>query len=124
MSTWLNKWEPENEEFWNSEGSKIAWKTLWITTGALIFSFATWFIMSALVVKLNGIGFKFTKDELFWLAAMPGLSGGLLRIIHTFLILQGLYKSPGNQADYKLLSWPLKTAIVLTQKTKKNRNRC
>ena len=86
MSTWLNKWEPENEEFWNSEGSKRAWKTLWITTGALIFSFATWFIMSALVVKLNGIGFKFTKDELFWLAAMPGLAGGVLRIVHTFLL--------------------------------------
>ena len=86
MSTWLNKWEPENEEFWNSDGSKRAWKTLWITTGALIFSFATWFIMSALVVKLNGIGFKFTKDELFWLAAMPGLAGGILRIVHTFLL--------------------------------------
>lgn len=86
MSTWLNKWEPENESFWNSEGSARAWKTLWITTGALIFSFATWFIMSALVVKLNGIGFKFTQDQLFWLAAMPGLAGGLLRIVHTFLL--------------------------------------
>lgn len=86
MSTWLNKWDPENETFWNSEGSATAWKTLWITTGALTFSFATWFIMSALVVKLNGIGFKFSKDQLFWLAAMPGLAGGTLRIIHTFLL--------------------------------------
>lgn len=86
MSTWLNKWEPEEDAFWNSEGSKIAWKTLWITTGALIFSFATWFIMSALVVKLNGIGFKFSQDQLFWLAAMPGLAGGILRIVHTFLL--------------------------------------
>ncbi|MBI2258589.1 MAG: NarK/NasA family nitrate transporter [Flavobacteriia bacterium] len=64
----------------------MAWKTLWITTGALTFSFATWFIMSALVVKLNGIGFKFTQDQLFWLAAMPGLAGGSLRIIHSFII--------------------------------------
>lgn len=86
MSTWLNRWEPEDESFWNSEGSSRAWKTLWITTGALTFSFATWFIMSALVVKLNGIGFKFTQDQLFWLAAMPGLAGGILRIVHTFLL--------------------------------------
>lgn len=86
MSTWLNKWDPEDEVFWNSEGSSRAWKTLWITTGALTFSFATWFIMSALVVKLNGIGFKFSKDQLFWLAAMPGLAGGILRIVHTFLL--------------------------------------
>lgn len=86
MGTWLEKWEPEDEQFWNAEGSSRAWKTLWITTGALTFSFATWFIMSALVVKLNGIGFKFTQDQLFWLAAMPGLAGGILRIVHTFLL--------------------------------------
>lgn len=84
--TWLNKWDPEDEVFWKKEGSSRAWKTLWITTGALTFSFATWFIMSALVVKLNGIGFKFSKDQLFWLAAMPGLAGGILRIVHTFLL--------------------------------------
>ena len=28
MKTWLDKWEPENEEFWKKTGSKIAWKTL------------------------------------------------------------------------------------------------
>src|SRR5574343_47675 len=86
MSTWLNTWDPEDEVFWNSEGSSRAWKTLCITTGALTFSFATWIIMSALVVKLNGIGFKFTQDQLFWLAAMPGLAGGILRVVHTFLL--------------------------------------
>jgi NNP family nitrate/nitrite transporter-like MFS transporter len=86
MATWLEKWDPENEQLWNSGGSARAWKTLWITTGALTFSFSTWFIMSALVVKLPGIGFKFNQDQLFWLAAMPGLAGGILRIIHTFLL--------------------------------------
>ncbi len=86
MATWLTKWEPENKEFWESEGSKIAWKVLTVTTISLILSFATWFMMSAIVTKLPGIGFKFDKDQLFWLAAMPGLAAGLLRIIHTFLL--------------------------------------
>lgn len=86
MSTWLKKWEPENTEFWESEGKKIAWRTLWITTFTLILSFATWFMMSAIVVKLPGIGFHFTPDQLFWLAAMPGLAAGTLRILHTFLL--------------------------------------
>ncbi len=86
MATWLTKWEPENKEFWESEGSKIAWKVLTVTTLSLILSFATWFMMSAIVTKLPGIGFKFDKDQLFWLAAMPGLAAGLLRIIHTFLL--------------------------------------
>lgn len=86
MSTWLKEWDSEDKNFWNSEGKDRAWKTLWITTGALTFSFATWFIMSALVVKLNGIGFNFDQDQLFWLAAMPGLAGGIFRMIHTFLL--------------------------------------
>lgn len=86
MSTWLSKWEPENPEFWASEGKQRAWKTLVITTIALTFSFATWFVVSAVVVRLPGIGFKFSQMELFWLAAMPGLSAGILRTINTFLI--------------------------------------
>lgn len=86
MSAWLEKWEPENENFWETTGKKIAWKTLSITTFSLMLSFATWFMMSGIVVKLPGIGFKFTDMELFWLAAMPGLAGGTLRIIHMFLI--------------------------------------
>ncbi len=86
MATWLEKWVPEDNQFWEKTGSKIAWRTLIITTGALMLSFATWFMMSAIVVKLPQIGFTFTKMQLFWLAAMPGLAGGTLRIIHTFLI--------------------------------------
>ncbi|MCC7051447.1 MAG: NarK/NasA family nitrate transporter [Bacteroidia bacterium] len=86
MSTWLTKWDSEDNNFWQSEGEKIAWKTLWITTIALTLSFATWFMVSAIVVKLPGIGFKFTQNQLFWLAAMPGLAAGTLRIVHTFLL--------------------------------------
>lgn len=86
MSTWLSKWEPEDAPFWKDTGSRIAWRTLWITTITLVLSFATWFMMSAIVVRLPAIGFTFTTMQLFWLAAMPGLAGGSLRIIHTFLI--------------------------------------
>ncbi len=86
MATWLEKWTPEDNTFWESEGSKIAWRTLTVTTFALILSFSTWFMMSAIVTKLPGIGFKFDKDQLFWLAAMPGLAAGILRMIHTFLL--------------------------------------
>ncbi|MBI4238344.1 MAG: NarK/NasA family nitrate transporter [Deltaproteobacteria bacterium] len=86
MATWLNVWEPERADFWQSAGSKIAWRTLTITTATLVLSFATWFMMSAIVVRLPNIGFQFDTMQLFWLAAMPGLAGGTLRIIHTFLI--------------------------------------
>lgn len=86
MTTWLKKWEPENHDFWENEGKKVAWRVLIVTTLSLILSFGTWFMMSAIVTKLPGVGFKFDKDQLFWLAAMPGLAAGLLRIVHTFLL--------------------------------------
>jgi NNP family nitrate/nitrite transporter-like MFS transporter len=83
--TWLQRWEPENERFWTSGGSRIAWRTLTITTLNLTMAFMAWFLVSALVVRLPQIGFKFTATQLFWLAAMPGLAGGTLRLIHMFL---------------------------------------
>jgi NNP family nitrate/nitrite transporter-like MFS transporter len=51
----------------------------------LTLAFATWFLPSALIPQLNSIGYGWTKDELYWMAAMPGLSAGLLRIVWMFL---------------------------------------
>ena len=59
MDTWLTQWEPENPEFWQKTGRKIAWQTLAVTTFALMLSFATWYMMSAIVVRIPQIGFKF-----------------------------------------------------------------
>jgi len=86
MASTITDWRPEDPIFWEQTGKRIAWRTLAITTISLVFSFATWFVMSAVVVRLPGIGFKFSDMELFWLAAMPGLAGGTLRLVHTFLI--------------------------------------
>jgi len=82
----LPRWEPEDPQFWKETGSAIAWRTCWLTTFSLIFSFATWFVMSAVVVRMPAIGFKFTTMELFWLAAIPGLASGILRLIHAQFI--------------------------------------
>jgi NNP family nitrate/nitrite transporter-like MFS transporter len=78
--TWLEDWDPEQN--WNSG---LAWRTLWITTFNLILAFIAWFVVSALVVRLPNIGYQFSTTQLFWLTAMPGLAGGTLRIIWTFL---------------------------------------
>ena len=82
----ITDWRPEDPQFWKESGSGLAWRTCGITTFSLIFSFATWFVMSAVVVRLPNIGFKFTTMELFWLAAIPGLASGILRLIHSFFI--------------------------------------
>ncbi len=37
-------------------------------------------------MRLNAIGFTFSTDQLFWLAALPGLSGATLRIFYSFMV--------------------------------------
>jgi NNP family nitrate/nitrite transporter-like MFS transporter len=83
--TWLDRWQPEDAAFWASEGKGRAWLTLTVTTFDLTLAFITWFVVSALVVRLPNLGFQLSTSQLFWLAAMPGLAGGTLRIAHTFL---------------------------------------
>lgn len=89
---WLKTWTPEDPKFWAETGSRIAWRTLALTTVTLVLSFSTWFILSVLAVKLSAIGVRFATDPkenerlMFWLLAMPGLSAGTLRIVHSFLI--------------------------------------
>lgn len=89
---WLDQWVPEDPEFWKKTGRHIAWRTLFLTTTTLILSFSIWFLMSALAVSLPAIGVRFSADPkendrlIYWLVAMPGLAGGTLRILHTFLI--------------------------------------
>jgi NNP family nitrate/nitrite transporter-like MFS transporter len=84
-ASWLREWRPESNGFWGLAGSGRAWKTLTVTTASLTFAFITWFVVSALVVRLPQIGFHLTPSQLFWLAAMPGLAGGTLRLFHMFL---------------------------------------
>ncbi len=78
---WLEQWDPEAAD-WQSGR---AWKTLWVTTFNLTLAFATWFLVSAIAPRLNSIGFDLSQAQLYWLAAMPGLAGGTLRLIWTFL---------------------------------------
>jgi NNP family nitrate/nitrite transporter-like MFS transporter len=79
---WLASWTPEDPAGWDSGR---AWKTLWVTTFSLTLAFITWFLVSALAPVLNTIGFDLSTSELYWLAAMPGLAGGSLRLVWMFL---------------------------------------
>ncbi|HEX6073160.1 MAG TPA: MFS transporter, partial [Sphingomicrobium sp.] len=82
----LSDWRPEDEEFWRRGGRAIARRNLWISTYCLMLSFAVWMVWSVVVARLPAIGFDFSTDQLFWLAALPGLSGATLRIFYAFLV--------------------------------------
>ncbi|MDR5745699.1 NarK family nitrate/nitrite MFS transporter [Caballeronia sp. LZ029] len=82
----LTRWEPENAAFWRETGESVARRNLWISIPALALAFTVWSLWSVVVVSLDKGGFHFTKDQLFWLTALPALSGATLRIFYSFLV--------------------------------------
>ncbi|MGY6217601.1 nitrate/nitrite transporter [Methylolobus aquaticus] len=82
----LTVWEPEDPAFWATTGKRIATRNLWISIPALLLSFAVWMVWSVVVINLPNLGFPYSTNQLFWLAALPGLSGATLRIFYSFMV--------------------------------------
>jgi len=82
----LTKWDPEDQQFWESEGKKIANRNLWISIPSLLCGFAVWLYWGIITVQMLNLGFAFEKSELFTLMAIAGLTGATLRIPSTFFI--------------------------------------
>ncbi len=82
----LNKWDVEDEQFWNAEGKKIATRNLWISIPSLLCGFAVWLYWSIITVQMINLGYPFSQSQLFTLSAIAGLTGATLRIPSSFLI--------------------------------------
>ncbi|UCZ85746.1 NarK family nitrate/nitrite MFS transporter [Pseudomonas sp. L5B5] len=82
----IHDWRPEDPAFWGQSGKRTATRNLWISIPALLLAFAVWMVWSTVIVRLNAIGFSFSTDQLFWLAALPGLSGAALRVFYSFMV--------------------------------------
>ena len=82
----LEDWRPEDPTFWEQTGRRIARRNLAISIPSLLLSFAVWMVWSVVVAKLPAVGFPYTTDQLFWLAALPGITGATLRIFYSFVV--------------------------------------
>ncbi|NES87039.1 MAG: antiporter [Moorea sp. SIO2B7] len=82
----ISNWEPENPDFWQKEGSKVANINLWSSIPCLLCAFAIWLYWSIITVQMKNLGFPFDNAQLFTLSAVAGLSGATLRIPNSFLI--------------------------------------
>lgn len=82
----IHEWDPENEQFWESKGKKIANRNLWISIPSLLCGFAVWLYWGIITVQMLNLGFPFAKSELFTLMAIAGLTGATLRIPSSFFI--------------------------------------
>jgi len=79
-------WRPEDAQFWESTGRRIANRNLWISIPNLLVAFAVWLMWGIITVQMLNLGFPFTPAQLFTLTAIAGLVGATLRIPASFFI--------------------------------------
>lgn len=83
---WIDDWEPDNEEFWQSGGKRIARKNLALSIFAENLGFSIWVLWTIVVINLANAGFTLSLSEQFLLIALPNLIGSALRIPYTFAV--------------------------------------
>jgi NNP family nitrate/nitrite transporter-like MFS transporter len=82
----ITHWNPEDPGFWRTQGERVARRNLWLSIASLALSFAVWMLWSVVVVHLAAAGFRYSTNQLFWLAALPALCGATLRIVYAFAV--------------------------------------
>jgi NNP family nitrate/nitrite transporter-like MFS transporter len=82
----ITHWEPENEQFWESTGKRIARRNLVVSIFAEHLGFSIWVLWTIIVLNLGNAGITLSLPEQFWLTAVPNLVGSALRIPYTFAV--------------------------------------
>ncbi len=109
-------WRPEDNEFWENSGKKIAYRNLWLSVPALLCGFAVWGMWGIITVQMLNLGFRFTQAELFTLTAIAGISGATMRIPASFLIRLAGGRNTIFLTTAMLLAPAIGTGIVLQHK--------
>jgi len=106
-------WRPEDTQFWESTGKRIAYRNLWISIPSLLCGFAIWGMWGIITVQMLNLGFPFTQAELFTLTAISGLAGATMRIPASFLIRLSGGRNTIFLTTAMLLAPAIGTGIVL-----------
>ena len=109
-------WRPEDAEFWETTGKRIAYRNLAISVPALLCGFAVWGMWGIITVQMLNLGFPFTQAELFTLTAIAGISGATMRIPASFLIRLAGGRNTIFLTTAMLLAPAIGTGIVLQHK--------
>jgi NNP family nitrate/nitrite transporter-like MFS transporter len=83
---WIDRWEPEDEQFWETTGRDVARKNLIFSIFAENIGFSVWVLWTIVVLNLGNAGYSLSLSEMFWLTAVPNLVGSTLRIPYTFAV--------------------------------------
>lgn len=93
---WIDRWEPDNEQFWASGADRTARKNLIFSVFAENLGFSIWVLWASVVTSMGAAGFGFLAglgsgnpvavSNALLLTSIPTLVGAALRIPYTFAI--------------------------------------
>jgi NNP family nitrate/nitrite transporter-like MFS transporter len=82
---WIEHWEPENPEFWEATGKRVANRNLWFSVFAEHVGFSIWSLWSVMVLFM-GPKFGLSAADKFLLTSTPTLVGAVLRIPYSLAV--------------------------------------
>ncbi len=112
----IEKWDVEDNAFWETTGKRIAYRNLMISVPALLCAFAVWGMWGIITVQMLNLGFPFTQAELFTLTAIAGIAGATMRIPASFFIRLAGGRNTIFLTTAMLLAPAIGTGIALQHK--------
>ncbi|MFI8517298.1 nitrate/nitrite transporter [Streptomyces sp. NPDC085481] len=82
---WIERWEPEDETFWQEQGERIARRNLWFSVLAEHIGFSIWSLWSVMVLFM-GPQYGVDPAGKFFLIATATLVGAFIRVPYTFAV--------------------------------------
>ncbi|MET8565554.1 nitrate/nitrite transporter [Streptomyces flaveolus] len=82
---WIERWDPEDEAFWQATGERIARRNLWFSVLSEHIGFSVWALWSVLVLFM-GPEYGLTPADKFLLTSVVTLVGAVVRVPYTFAV--------------------------------------
>ncbi|MFF7677872.1 nitrate/nitrite transporter [Actinacidiphila glaucinigra] len=82
---WIERWDPEDEEFWESDGRRVAHRNLLFSVLSEHVGFSIWTLWSVMVLFM-GPEYGIDPAGKFFLVAMATAVGALVRVPYTFAV--------------------------------------
>jgi len=82
---WIDDWRPEDPEFWEGTGKRIARRNLVFSILSEHIGFSVWSLWSVFVLFV-GDDYGFTPAQKFLLTTVPTAVGAVLRLPYTFAV--------------------------------------
>ncbi|MGP3735537.1 nitrate/nitrite transporter [Streptomyces sp. GDS52] len=82
---WIQHWDPEDEDFWNRTGERVARRNLLFSVLSEHIGFSVWTMWSVLVLFM-GPEYGLTPADKFLLTSLVTLVGAVVRVPYTFAV--------------------------------------